>query len=598
MVRSPGDEYKLVVAQAVLKQIDAHLHATTDRVAVGLLLGQIYDCPESGIQYTVVRGIERIPDALVAAEGEEITDESWRAIDPEIRRHGARVLGWYRSRGRVTSQLQPLDAAAHMKRFKHPWQTALLVSPDLEQPRGAFYVYEARVGRIYTLPFHEMLEVHPVHGVAGARTWVRWQNYVTDADLGLLVEQTQQRAVEVEQRRAGPGLLDPLKDALEDAWAWVRAQRPVSHPSREVHLPGRPGGRTTAPGVRPSARPTHPVGGASVRDIGTRSRTPSPTHPQPVVDASFPPATPAPPPPPQVIFPEPEPATEPPPRPIRASSASAGSRGTHAPHAPHAPTAHAPGAHGPNAPPQIWLPHARSGTATPVDPGDDDYPSEAPDLRSPLAVVLPPDFYEGSAGSAWRRRALIASGVLALVALAWVGLRPRHADTPAPSRPAVSAPSDSAAPPAAIAARRPAAPAPSAVSGGAAVAPPAATPAAPAPQNAAPTPAASSDVPRSRAAAAPLSDAEALAQFDARADALALALRVMRGRLGTSGRDCGPTNAAHALVSDGFDALTAALQTAGPTLDLDRNMRFNKLAADVGDVDREWRRSRCARVAR
>ena len=148
MVRSPGDEYKLVVAQAVLKQIDAHLHATTDRVAVGLLLGQIYDCPESGIQYTVVRGIERIPDALVAAEGEEITDESWRAIDPEIRRHGARVLGWYRSRARVTSQLPPLDAAAHMKRFKHPWQTALLVSPDLEQPRGAFYVYEARVGRI------------------------------------------------------------------------------------------------------------------------------------------------------------------------------------------------------------------------------------------------------------------------------------------------------------------------------------------------------------------------------------------------------------------------------------------------------------------
>ena len=68
MIRGPEDEYKLVVAQAALRQIDAHLHDSASATAVGFLLGQLYECPETGLHYTLVRGIERVPEAYVEVD--------------------------------------------------------------------------------------------------------------------------------------------------------------------------------------------------------------------------------------------------------------------------------------------------------------------------------------------------------------------------------------------------------------------------------------------------------------------------------------------------------------------------------------------------
>jgi hypothetical protein len=568
MVRSPHDEYKLVVAQAVLKQVDAHLHAAGERPAVGLLLGQIYDCPATGVQYSLVRAIERLPDALVGVDGEELSDESWRALEPEIARHGARVLGWYRSRGHVSSQLPPLDAAAHMRHFRHPWQVALLVSPDVETPRGNFFVYEARVGRVYTLPFHELLDVHPLHGVAGSRTWVRWQNYVTDADLGVLVAQTQQRAAEQADDRTGAGFMRQLTSALEDAWTWTRLQRRPPPPLDDDDEPvPAPRHRRTQPGDRAS-RPTQQRT-TGPRDVNAMSGGGSASR-------ATPPDAPRVAPPPMASPSAAPPAQSPPPRASQAAP-----------------------------PPRVTTRNALPPSEFDADAtaaGDEHLPDESapPGYRAPLVVLMSPEFHDSA--DVARRRGVLAGLVLVLLVLGTFlyGAIDRRVET----RDERSAPESSylrepesggvvlepEAPPAASAANTDA-PAPDAIAGASAVAPTEATPAPAAVPRAVPT------VRLDSSTAVSSDPVAALQQFDDRANRLSDALGAFRVRLGANSRICAPLNDTRAQVRNGFDGLTAVLDGVGPALDLDRNMRYNKLAAEVSDLEREWRRSRCARVA-
>ena len=584
MVRSPHDEYKLVVAQGVLKQVDAHLHASGDRPAVGLLLGQIYDCPVTGMQYSLVRGVERLPDALVAMDGEDLSDESWRALEPEILRHGARVLGWYRSRGHVSSQLPPLDAAAHMRHFRHPWQVALLVSPDVETPRGNFFVYEARVGRVYTLPFHELLDVHPLHGIAGSRTWVRWQNYVTDADLGVLVAQTQQRAAEQAEDRNGPGFMRQLTSALEDAWTWTRLQRrpPPPDDDDDPPMPPRPRRSQAAERIaRPSQqRTTGPRDVSAMSGGGTVPRTTPPD-----ATRAAPPAAPIAPPTPPV--PSVAPAPAPPPRASEAAPARSAA----------VPPRHSPP---PRQTPREALPPSEFDA-------DADAPQEllVPDdtalhgARAPLVVLMPPGFHD--AADVARRRAVLATLVLVLVAAAAAlyaaidgRVAARH-ESPAATEtsylrePETVVTDAEPEPPVVASAAEPAGTEPSLVVPATTAPAPAALP----PSALAPAPATA----RREVSGAVSSDpVAALQQFDDRANRLSDALGAFRVRLGANSRVCAPLNNTRTQVRDGFDDLTAVLDGVGPALDLERNMRYNKLAAEVSDLEREWRRSRCARV--
>ena len=64
MIRGPEDEYKVLVAQAALRQVDAHLRDAGGSTAVGFLLGQLYECPETGLHYTLVRSVEQISVAV------------------------------------------------------------------------------------------------------------------------------------------------------------------------------------------------------------------------------------------------------------------------------------------------------------------------------------------------------------------------------------------------------------------------------------------------------------------------------------------------------------------------------------------------------
>ena len=202
--------------------------------------------------------------------------------------------------------------------------------------------------------------------------------------------------------------------------------------------------------------------------------------------------------------------------------------------------------------------HAATPDAGLVDHGAEAIPAQ--DLNAPLAVVLPPGFYRTSRLPS--RRALVAlglGGLLAAGGLAWVLV---GGSTKKPKDPTVD---QQLATPAVMEAPRevdaPAAQAPMADDGVAAI--------------------------------------PAVTRFDERAALLETSLIAFRARMRDpiGGADCPAVRAARASVSGGFDALSAAMTEAGGGIDVERSMRFNKLGADVGELDREFARMRCARTA-
>lgn len=443
LLRAPRDEYKLLVSQDTLRHIDSHLRtATEERPAAGLLLGQLYEDPNTGGRYAVVRGIARLAEGAIVAEREELTEESWKKLGEAFRGHPREPLGWYRSRSVVGARLAPGDTMGHVRYFRNPWQTALVVSPDPEHPAGSFYVYEKRVARVYALPFYELFEPHPTRGTTGQRTWVRWQNYVTDSDLNELVDQVyatvdHSHGSQLSTERPSR-VLGPLREAVEEAWAWVRAQR--------------------APQVF-SARP--------------------PRGPQP-----------------------------------DRHSLDARARGPH-----------------------------------------DDESSPRQDLTAPLAVILPPGFFD-SPRSAGRRAlgavaALLLIGITVAVAIVSRGGIAATSRAGARETPSVS----------------------------------------------------ESPAPESRGMMQPPGPTTEVLQsvplFDAAADSLGSAIAAYRAtarRYDAGTQGCDSLTAAFAAAGNTFTAVSDAHRVAEPALDVNRSMRFNKLAADVSELDRTYRRTSCART--
>jgi hypothetical protein len=92
--------------------------------------------------------------------------------------------------------------------------------------------------------------------------------------------------------------------------------------------------------------------------------------------------------------------------------------------------------------------------------------------------------------------------------------------------------------------------------------------------------------------------ASAVDAFDAHADSLDVALTMFRGAaesVAMRAPSCTDYLRSYDLATSHFAAMSALYRTGDPSIDFARSMRFNKLASDVGDMDRDYRRSRCRR---
>ena len=187
-----GGRRKIFIRQQALARVEALVRAHGRRV-VGLCLGHLYQCPDTGADYLVIESIvEKNPvtdeNEIVAAVAETLVDRAAAIADASLARpdeHHPIVLGWYRGVATVEAKPTPKTAAAHTSLFDHPWQTALVVGEGANS--GAFFLNDTVNTRWFYAPFYELPDHAPVPDQPKP-TVISWPQYMTADSVSLSVQ--------------------------------------------------------------------------------------------------------------------------------------------------------------------------------------------------------------------------------------------------------------------------------------------------------------------------------------------------------------------------------------------------------------------------
>ncbi|HJU65822.1 MAG TPA: hypothetical protein VJ596_09105, partial [Gemmatimonadaceae bacterium] len=171
--------YKIFITQDTLLDIEDRIRTSPHQHVLGLLLGNLYECTETGERFVIVTTHLKSAHHL-DEESDAITPEVWEALQADLRSRSGHLLGWYRSHGRIGRRLELPDARVQDRYFPQPWQSALLLTVDDRRITGGLFLVEKRSGRSYLTPFYELLDAESVRQAGMKRTCVSWYNYVTE----------------------------------------------------------------------------------------------------------------------------------------------------------------------------------------------------------------------------------------------------------------------------------------------------------------------------------------------------------------------------------------------------------------------------------
>jgi hypothetical protein len=166
-----AEEQPIFVAQQVLHELQA-IDPSGDG-AIGFLVGDVAECPDSGRRYVVARGLVRVHQPFVGDRPLPVVNRAWGPLREELQDTGWHVLGWYHTHTVHGAAVSLADMETHRHFFTQPWQVALIIAPDAEAPAGWWYRPLAAEpgGRPAPLPFHELLDSVPEGAVQTALSW-------------------------------------------------------------------------------------------------------------------------------------------------------------------------------------------------------------------------------------------------------------------------------------------------------------------------------------------------------------------------------------------------------------------------------------------
>lgn len=170
-----GGRRRIFVRQHALANAEALTRATHGRRAFGLLLGQLYRCPETGADYLV---IESITDPHGVPNDGGLVASVRQALEQTPDRKAALVVGWYCSASIVEAKPPDSAVAIHTACFGQPWQTTLVMADATSVPGGAFFLHDTANSRWFYAPFYELAD-HPPATRQHKATCVSWPQYLT-----------------------------------------------------------------------------------------------------------------------------------------------------------------------------------------------------------------------------------------------------------------------------------------------------------------------------------------------------------------------------------------------------------------------------------
>jgi hypothetical protein len=165
-----------------------HLGADPEAGALGFLIGNILECPETTVRYVVLHTSVGVTERLKNDDSLALVSRLWPAVQREARVGGGEVLGWYHSHAGPGVALTPHDMATHLTYFPDPWQSALVIAADGDRLEGGvFRVAETDAWPEVALPLYELFGPaqlgEPDEEAGGG--YLRWTNYrIGDRALG------------------------------------------------------------------------------------------------------------------------------------------------------------------------------------------------------------------------------------------------------------------------------------------------------------------------------------------------------------------------------------------------------------------------------
>ena len=172
---SDGGRRKIFIRQRALGRIEALIRAHGRRT-YGLLLGQFYHCPDTGLDYLV---IESVAEQTPSSDETDMAAGIGEALAAGSQEQRAHVMGWFRGVAAVEAKPSPTTAATHTTLLDRPWQATLVVGEGAPASSGAFFLHDTTNSRWFCTPFYELLD-HATDAGQPKPTLVNWPHqYIT-----------------------------------------------------------------------------------------------------------------------------------------------------------------------------------------------------------------------------------------------------------------------------------------------------------------------------------------------------------------------------------------------------------------------------------
>lgn len=177
-----GADVPLFITQGALREAIRHLRSDPEQELMGFLLGNLFECPDTGSRYVVITSAMRTGHVIGEVEPVQIPEEEWLGMQLELRRRRAGLMGWYHSAPFVGTSPARIDIETHRERFHELWQSGLVIATTGPEPTGGFFrlVPGGSALNGMLIPFDEIVEDDGLLPGGRKRTLIDWANYRTE----------------------------------------------------------------------------------------------------------------------------------------------------------------------------------------------------------------------------------------------------------------------------------------------------------------------------------------------------------------------------------------------------------------------------------
>src|SRR5437773_5830666 len=172
--------FPVFLAQSALTAIHEHVAAPArpGQGVLGFLFGDLCECPETNVSYLVIDAALRLNQAIYGARTRDVITRLWDRVQEQLETQHAHLIGWYHTHPPLPLSLTEHDVETHEQYFGEPWQVALLLGTDPEEPAAGFF--RAGPDEAWTstpLAFYELLGPESIRPDGKKRSFVTWKNH-------------------------------------------------------------------------------------------------------------------------------------------------------------------------------------------------------------------------------------------------------------------------------------------------------------------------------------------------------------------------------------------------------------------------------------